>query len=102
MKPGKDARENLVKERLRAELAFAVEYLNACLEAGQEEFLLALKEVIETLDASVTEVAQQAELHRVSLHRILSKKGNPTLGNIGAILRAAGLRLTVSRGDDAA
>ncbi len=98
----RDARAELVQERLKNDPDFAVEYLNASLEEGQEEFLLALKDVIDSIEGTVSEIAKQADLHRVTLHRILSEKGNPTLSNIGAILRTAGFRFKVDRENHAA
>jgi len=40
-------------------------------------------------------VASQAGISRESLYRALSAKGNPTLKNILAVLKAVGMRLSV-------
>jgi probable addiction module antidote protein len=44
----------------------------------------------------MTQVAKDAGLSRESLYRALSEEGNPSLSTILKVLRAVGLRLTVS------
>jgi probable addiction module antidote protein len=75
----------------------AAAYLNAALEENIEDagelFLLALRNVAEA--HGVTRLAEAAALNRESLYRALSKKGNPRLSTLGALLNALGLRLAV-------
>ena len=75
---------------------FAAAYLN---EALQDEdprmFLLALKNVIDAQQNDLAAVAQEANLSRMSLYRILSKKSNPKLTSIVSLLSAVGLQLSV-------
>jgi probable addiction module antidote protein len=44
----------------------------------------------------MTQVARDAGLSRESLYRALSEEGNPSFSTILKVLRAVGLRLTVS------
>jgi probable addiction module antidote protein len=72
----------------------ATAYLNAALEDGdQEVFLLALRDVAEA--RGITKLAQDAELNRENLYRMLSRQGNPQLASLSALLRSMGLRLKV-------
>ncbi len=49
----------------------------------------------------MVKVAERAGIQRESLYRALSPKGNPTLKTLMAVLDAAGLRLAVTRRDEA-
>jgi probable addiction module antidote protein len=72
----------------------AAAYLNAALEDGdQEVFLLALRDVADARGLST--VAQQAQLNRENLYRMLSEQGNPQLSSLRALLNSMGLRLSV-------
>jgi probable addiction module antidote protein len=88
-----------VKE-LREDRAFAVEYLKAAMEALDNPVergggLLALRAVGEAY-GGLGAVAASAGISRESLYRTLSPKGNPTLKTLVAVLKAVGLRLTVT------
>ncbi len=89
-------------ELLREDPAFAAEYLAVALgdadePGGQEEALLrALRHVVEA--QGMAKIAERAGLPRDSLYKSLSAKGNPTLKTLLAVLNAAGLRLSVTRG----
>jgi probable addiction module antidote protein len=69
-------------------------YLDAALEEGAQTFLLALKDVIDAAGGE-TALARKTGLHRVSLHKIASGRGNPTLTSLASVLDALGLRLAV-------
>jgi probable addiction module antidote protein len=72
----------------------AAAYINAALEEGDEKLLLvALRNVAEA--HGMTAVARKARVNRENLYRMLSKKGNPRLQNIEAVLEACGLKLAV-------
>lgn len=93
-----------VIELLRDDPAFADEYLQAAmeqaeLEGGREALLSALRNVAEA--QGMAQVAERAGIQRESLYRALSPKGNPTLKTLVAILEAAGLRLAITRRDEA-
>ena len=71
------------------------EYLSQVLESSQtpEELLLGLRRVAEA--HGMARVAAAAGLSRESLYRSLSAAGNPRLSTLVAVLRVAGLRLSV-------
>ncbi len=69
----------------------AAEYLNAALEAGDRKaFLIALKNVIDA-HGGMTRIAKASKIHRVSLYKMLSGKGNPGFLNILLLLQHAGV-----------
>lgn len=89
---------------LREDPAFADEYLAASLEAaeepgGHEALLMALRQVAQA--QGMDTVAARAGIQWESLYRALSPRGNPTLKTLLAILDAAGLRLAVTRREEA-
>lgn len=91
-------------EMLRDDPAFADEYLRAAMEqadqeGGHEALLSALRHVAEA--QGMAQVAERAGIQRESLYRALSPKGNPTLKTLVAVLEAAGLRLAITRRDEA-
>lgn len=93
-----------VIEMLRDDPAFADEYLRAAMEqadqeGGREALLSALRHVAEA--QGMAQVAERAGIQRESLYRALSPKGNPTLKTLVAVLEAAGLRLAITRRDEA-
>ncbi|MBF0482881.1 MAG: putative addiction module antidote protein, partial [Desulfovibrionaceae bacterium] len=86
--------ETAVVEELRADPAFAAEYLRAALEEEEPGVLLiALRRLAKAY--GVQRVAQEAGVNRESLYRALSAKGNPSIKTIRAVLKPMGLRLTV-------
>lgn len=75
--------------------AEAQAYLNAALEDGDEKaFLLALRNVIEA-QGGVSKFSRYAKLHRVSLDRMLSRRGNPEWGSVISLLNALGVRFHI-------
>jgi len=82
-----------LRERLRNPVQAAA-YLDAALEDGDPEvFLLALRDVAEARGLSA--VAQESQLNRENLYRMLSRQGNPQLSSLSALLKSMGLRLSV-------
>ncbi len=74
--------------------AEAAAYLEVALEDGSnEEFLLALRNVAEA--KGLSNVSRESKLNRESLYKMLSKKGNPQLSSLAALLKSMGLRLSV-------
>jgi probable addiction module antidote protein len=65
------------------------------LEEAPDVFLIALKDVVDA-QGGVTKLAKKTGMHRVSLHTLLSAKGNPRLDNLTRILAALGIRLTMT------
>lgn len=87
--------DETVVEMIRADPAFAAEYLHVAFEeldeeGGEAAFLTALRHVVEAR-GGMAEVAQKAGLSRESLYRALSPKGNPTLRTMRKVVHAAGL-----------
>ena len=75
----------------------AAGYLNTALEDEDPRvFLLALRHVAEAR-GGLGNAAIKAKLNRESLYRMLSKKGNPSLQSLGALLASLGFRLAVER-----
>lgn len=69
-------------------------YLNAALEdEDPKSFLTALRNVVEA--HGVTKTAKLTGLNRVSLYKMLSKKGNPSISSLYVLLKALGLGLRV-------
>ena len=90
----RDYQEKLIQDLQDPELASA--YLNeALLDEDPRIFLLALKNVYEAQGEEMTSIARKTKLSRENLYRILSKKGNPKLTSIIALLNAAGFSLAV-------
>lgn len=72
------------------------QYLNIALEEnGPEGFLYALKNVIETRDCHMTQLAKDANLNRQNLYKMLSGEQNPRWNNINALVNALGFKLTL-------
>jgi len=93
-----------VKE-LREDREFAVEYLKAAMEAldnpnERAGGLIMLRAVAEAY-GGLGAVAAQAGISRESLYRALSPKGNPTLKTLLAVLKAVGMRLSVTPAEQA-
>lgn len=84
-----DLRKSL-KNRREAEA-----YLNAALaDSDPRVFLLALRQVAEAR-GGVAKAAAGSRLNRESLYRLMSKKGNPSLRSLTALLSTLGFRLAV-------
>jgi len=58
-------------------------------------YLTALRKVVEARGGMVT-VAQKAALSRETLYRTLSTRGNPTIKTLSAVLKATGLKFSVT------
>ena len=88
--------ETGLHERLK-DPSYAIEYLQAALEddeeGGDAVFLLALRDVAQANHMSY--VAEAAGLNRESLYKMLSRRGNPGINSLKAVLNAVGLRLSV-------
>ncbi len=70
-------------------------YLDAVLEDGDLELLKAALAGIARAKV-MTEIARDSKLGRASLYKALSPRGNPGLVTVARVLRALGLRLSVS------
>jgi probable addiction module antidote protein len=93
MPRSRDYREGLL-ERLKDQ-SLAVAYLNAALDDDDRRvFLLALKDVADAW-GGMTKLSASAKLNREGLYKALSKKGNPELASLSAMLKSLGLSLSV-------
>ena len=70
----------------------AAKYLTACYEEGQDVFLQGLWDVVDAR-CGMSHAARLAGLNRESLYRQLSRRGNPSLASLSALLSALGLKL---------
>ena len=84
-----------MRETLSADPDLTAEYLRLVLEESEspQELLIGLRRVAEA--QGMARVAAAAGLSRESLYRSLSKDGNPRLSTLVAVLRVAGLKLSV-------
>ncbi len=74
----------------------AAAYIEAVLAEGDSSDLLhALRNVAEAR-GGIARIAEKTGLNREALYRTLSKRGNPELKSLAAILDATGLRLSVT------
>lgn len=69
----------------------AQRYLRVAMEDSPEAFLVALRNVAEA--RSMTKVAEEADVNRENLYRVLSKDGNPRWDTINSVLKAVGMTL---------
>ena len=74
----------------------AAAYVEAAIELGDPAGVLqALRNVAEAR-GGLARIAEKTGLNRETLYRTLSKRGNPELKSLTAILDATGLRLSVT------
>jgi probable addiction module antidote protein len=90
MKARRSYHEDLIEDLKDTKEAQA--YLNAALEeGGGKSFLLALKNVLEA-QGGLSKFSRHAKLNRVSLYKMLSRRGNPEWGSIISLLNALRVR----------
>jgi probable addiction module antidote protein len=89
------AYDQWARNTLAADAELTGEYLREVLEQSDtpEELLLGLRRIAEA--QGMSRVAEAAGLSRESLYRSLSAAGNPRLSTLVAVLRVAGLKLSV-------
>ena len=75
-----------------ADAKYAAGYVNAALAEGEDVFLLAMRDLVEAR-GGMTWLAKSTGLNRVTLYRLLSGRGNPTLASLSVIMRAVGLEI---------
>lgn len=88
--------ESVLKDHL-SDPEQAAKYLTACYEEGPEEFLQALRDVVDA-QGGMSRTAKLAGLNRESLYRQLSRRGNPSLASLNAVLTSLGLKLRFAAG----
>ena len=82
-------------EQLR-DPVFAAAYLQDAIEESHEEFLIAMRKYIQA-NGGMTQCAEQTDLKRESIYRMLSPTGNPSMKSLSAILHAHGLRFSIQQ-----
>jgi probable addiction module antidote protein len=75
--------------------AEAAAYLEAAIEDGDQGAIMVAMRDIAQAQGGIAQVARKARLTREATYRMLSKSGNPELRSLSAILKAAGLRISV-------
>jgi probable addiction module antidote protein len=83
--------EEILKPRLENPEQAAM-YLTACYEEGPDVFLLGLRDVVEA-QGGIGRAAQASKLNRESLYRLFSRRGNPRLSSLNAVLTSLGLKV---------
>lgn len=78
-------RSYLWKEKKIINLDYAAGYLTACLEEGEDVFLLGIRNVAKA-QGGMTLLSNNTELNRESLYDMLSEDGNPRLKNITKVI----------------
>lgn len=71
------------------------EYINAAVEAGNEQLMLAVMQDVARALMGMSELAERTGLSREALYKTLSETGNPRLSSLVEILHALGLELSV-------
>ena len=71
---------------------YASGYLTACLEEGEDVFLLAVRNVAQA-QGGLRSISKSTNLNREGLYSMLSKKGNPRLSSLTSVLNTLGIRV---------
>ena len=79
-----------------------VAYLNAALEGGDPAVLLEALRNVAQARGGMSALAKAAGVSRESLYRALSRRGNPKIETVMALLRALDLKLTILKQHKAA
>jgi probable addiction module antidote protein len=74
-----------------------VAYLNVALEDGEPAVLLEALRNVAQAKGGMGALAKAAGVSGESLYRTLSRRGNPKIETIMALLNALGLKLTIGR-----
>jgi len=72
-------------------------YLKSAIREDENDFLIAIKYIIDAQGKNISQLSRNANLNREHLYKIFSYKGNPTWKTINAILNQIGFELTVQR-----
>ncbi|MEZ5512424.1 MAG: addiction module antidote protein [Steroidobacteraceae bacterium] len=88
--------EDGVLELFQRDPQLAADYLDTILEDGDESELLDALQLVVKGFGGVAEIAQRTNLNANTLYRTLSRRGNPEMRTLVAILGSLGLRLSIS------
>lgn len=89
-------------ERLAQDLRdpeFATAYLQDAWDDSPEEFLVALRKHVQA-NGGMSACAENAQVTREALYRMLSEKGNPELRSLRAVLQACRLNVSFERQEE--
>ena len=93
MKPVISYHDDLLKRLKNPK--YAVGYLNACLEEGDDgDFLIAVRDVAQ-VHGGLRQLAKKARLNREHLFKMLSKNGNPELHSLRQLMGAMGFKIVL-------
>ena len=92
--PTEDYEPHLLKDL--KDLDYAVGYLNAALQEGEDVFLLAVRNVAKA-QGGMKALSEASQLNRESLYDMLSTKGNPLFSSITTVLSNLGVEITFKR-----
>jgi probable addiction module antidote protein len=92
------ANDDVMIRDLRDDPAYAVEYLRAALEDGDEPavLMIALRHVMDAY-GGVSKLAEAAGIRPEVLYRALSLKGDLTMRTFLAVIKALGMKIEISR-----
>ncbi len=76
------------------DLEFAAGYLTACLEEGENVFLLGVRNVAKA-QGGIKALSDATSLNRESLYDMLSESGNPLFSSVTVVLDKLGFELTL-------
>lgn len=75
----------------------ALAYLNAALmDEDQRVFLIALKDVLKAQGIEITAFAEESDLNRQNIYRMLSSTGNPRWNSLKALINTMGLEVKLA------
>jgi probable addiction module antidote protein len=93
MKPAISYKDDLARRLKNPK--YAVAYLNACLDEGDDaDFLVAVRDVAQ-VHGGIARLAKKTGLNREFLYRMLSKRGNPRFHSFHKLMDALGVRLVL-------
>lgn len=71
--------------------------LSDALADGDPRFIAAALGTVARAHGGISELARNTGLHRQTLQKALSERGNPTLDTVLKVLNALGLQMTIER-----
>ncbi|MES2758237.1 MAG: addiction module antidote protein [Pseudomonadota bacterium] len=87
--------DDATTEMFQRDPALAAEYLTDVLANGDEADVMLALRALSAAFGGVQDIARRADSNPNTMYRTLSRRGNPSLKSLRAILGAMGLRLAV-------
>jgi probable addiction module antidote protein len=91
--PNSEGYESFLFEKLK-DIDFSAGYLTACLEEGEDVFLLGIRNVA-LAQGGMKALSRATKLNRENLYDMLSEKGNPRLTSITKVLDSFGFKVSI-------